>query len=254
MADDLPYPFLEDAEALARFEGWTHAQLTDLLAVRAGRMSSRAFDARYQVERAILVLDLTGFTETAMTGGALRSFLIQRGEDVANLDFRALVPVNIRTEGEAGRFGNRVVTVAAPLPLGEPDPGRRLARVIEAMGEIKASRQANGMEIMEEISEWGLTRLFSQFARLTAISRPFNVVITNVPGPQIEAYLLGSPLREAYPLVPLFRNQALGIALFSYPGKLFWGLNADWDALPDLHVLVEALASDFQELRKAAAA
>ncbi|MEN8162233.1 MAG: hypothetical protein ABFS41_19335 [Myxococcota bacterium] len=75
MADDLPYPFLEDAEALARFEGWTRDQLADLLEVRAGRMSSRDFDARYQVERAILVLDLTGFTETAMKGGALQSFL-----------------------------------------------------------------------------------------------------------------------------------------------------------------------------------
>ena len=101
------------------------------------------------------------------------------------------------------------------------------------------------MEMMEEISEWGLTRLFTQFARLAAISRPFNVVVTNVPGPQIEAYMLGSPLREAYPLVPLFKNQALGIALFSYHGGLFWGLNADWDALPDLHVLVEALALFF---------
>ena len=165
-----------------------------------------------------------------------------------------MVPVNIRTQDESGKFGNRVATVAASLPLGEPEPRRRLAQVVEAMGEVKASRQVGGMELMEEISEWGLTRLFTQFARLTAISRPFNVVVTNVPGPQIEAYLLGSPLREAYPLVPLFKNQALGIALFSYHGGLFWGLNADWDALPDLHVLVEALALDFQELQKAAQA
>jgi class 3 adenylate cyclase len=75
VADELPYPFLEDAEELARFEGWTQDQLSDLLAVRAGRMSARDFDARYQVDRAILVLDLTGFTETAMKGGALQSFL-----------------------------------------------------------------------------------------------------------------------------------------------------------------------------------
>lgn len=75
MADDLPYPFLEDAAELARFEGWTHDQLADLLAVRAGRLSPQAFDAKYQVERAILVLDLTGLTETAIAGGALHSFL-----------------------------------------------------------------------------------------------------------------------------------------------------------------------------------
>jgi WS/DGAT/MGAT family acyltransferase len=219
----------------------------------------RRFDwLRYDLDDVKQVKDRLGATVNdvvlANVAGALRSFLIQRDEDVSNLDFRALVPVNLRTEDDSGQLGNRVATVAAPLPLGEPDPRRRLAQVVEAMGKLKASRQVGGMEMMAEIGEWGLTRLFTQFARLSALSRPFNVVVTNVPGPQIEAYLLGSPLREAYPLVPLFRNQALGIALFSYHGGLFWGLNADWDALPDLHVLVEALALDFQALKQAAQA
>jgi hypothetical protein len=80
------------------------------------------------------------------------------------------------------------------------------------------------------------------------------VVVTNVPGPQFRTYLLGAPLVAAYPLVPLYRNQALGIALFSYDGGLFWGLNADWDAVPDLHDLVEALQAEFEALCKAAAA
>ncbi|MEN8184134.1 MAG: wax ester/triacylglycerol synthase family O-acyltransferase [Myxococcota bacterium] len=245
------------------------AGLGETLAVALHRVSPTPFNIeigphrrfdwlRYDLDDVKEVKNRLGATVNdlvlANVAGALRSFLIQRGEDVSDLDFRAMVPVNIRTEDESGRLGNRVATVAAPLPLGEPDPGQRLARVVEAMGEVKASRQVGGMEMMEEISEWGLTRLFTQFARLTAISRPFNVVVTNVPGPQIEAYLLGCPLREAYPLVPLYKNQALGIALFSYHGGLFWGLNADWDALPDLHVLVEALALDFEELKKAAQA
>jgi WS/DGAT/MGAT family acyltransferase len=217
----------------------------------------RRFDwLRYDLDGVKEVKNRLGATVNdvvlANVAGALRGFLIQRGEDVSNLDFRAMVPVNIRSEDESGRLGNRVATVAAPLPLGEPDPRQRVAQVVEAMGKVKASRQVGGMETMAEIGEWGLTGLFTQFARLAAISRPFNVVVTNVPGPQFEAYLLGSPLREAYPLVPLFKNQALGIALFSYHGGIFWGLNADWDALPDLHVLVEALALDFQELEKAA--
>jgi len=217
----------------------------------------RRFDwLRYELDDVKEVKNRLGATVNdvvlANVTGALRSFLIQRGEDISDLDFRAMVPVNIRSEDESGQLGNRVATVAVPLPLAEPDPRRRLAQVVAAMGKVKASRQVGGMEMMEEISEWGLTRLFTQFARLTAISRPFNVVVTNVPGPQIEAYLLGSPLREAYPLVPLFKNQALGIALFSYHGGLFWGVNADWDALPDLHLLVEALALDFRELEKAA--
>jgi diacylglycerol O-acyltransferase len=217
----------------------------------------RRFDwLRYDLDDVKEVKNRLGATVNdvvlANVAGALRSFLMQRGEDVAQLDFRAMVPVNIRTKDESGQLGNRVASVAAPLPLGEPDARQRLARVVAAMQEAKASRQVGGMEIMEEISDWGLTRLFTQFARLAALSRPFNIVVTNVPGPQIEAYLLGSPLREAYPLVPLFKNQALGIALFSYHGGLFWGLNADWDALPDLHSVVEALALDFQELQKAA--
>jgi len=163
------------------------------------------------------------------------------------------VPVNIRTRTEAGAFGNRVSTVVAPLPIDEPDARRRLERVVGTTRELKGSRQRQGMETIEDISELGLGPLFVRLLRATALARPFNVVITNVPGPQLTGYLLGAPLREVYPLVPLYRNQALGIALFSYDGGLFWGLNADWDAVPDLHLLIESLAVDFEELRAAAA-
>jgi WS/DGAT/MGAT family acyltransferase len=190
----------------------------------------------------------------ANVAGALRRFLKQRGEDVDGLDFRAMVPVNVRSADEAGKMGNRVTTMAVQLPLDERDPRTRFARVAERMRKLKSSKLAAGVEMIEEISDWGLSALFLQLARFTALTRPFNVVVTNVPGPQVQAYMLGSPLEQVYPLVPLFRNQALGIALFSYNGSLFWGLNADWDAVPDLHDLVEHLAVDFEELRKAAQA
>ncbi len=217
----------------------------------------RRFDwLRYELEEVKEVKNRLGGTVNdvvlANVAGALRHFLQRRGEDVDAIDFRAMVPVNIRTAEQAGAFGNRVATVAAALPLDEDDPVRRLERVIETTSEIKRSRQTQGIETIEEMSEWGLTRLFTQLSRVAALARPFNVVVTNVPGPQVQAFLLGSALREVYPLVPLFRNQALGIALFSYDGGLFWGLNADWDAVPDLHDLVEALRLDFERLRKAA--
>jgi diacylglycerol O-acyltransferase / wax synthase len=189
----------------------------------------------------------------ATVAGALRRFLRGRGEDADGLDFRAMIPVNIRTQDQSGAFGNRVTMMAAALPLGVRDPRRRLRRVIETMRELKASQQSHGVELFEEISELGLATLFARLARLTALTRPFNVVVTNVPGPQFRTYLLEAPLLEAYPLVPLFRNQALGIALFSYDGGLYWGLNADWDALPDLHTLVEALEAEFEALCRAAA-
>jgi WS/DGAT/MGAT family acyltransferase len=188
----------------------------------------------------------------ANVAGGIRRFLFQRGEDLDALDFRVMVPVNIRGAGESGRMGNRVVTTAVQLPLDESDPRRRLERVVERTRALKRSRQAAGMEAIEEISDWGLSGLFLQMARLSTYTRPFNLVVTNIPGPQTKAFLLGSPLERVYPLVPLFRNQALGIALFSYDGGLFWGLNADWDALPDLHDLVDHLAADFEALCKAA--
>jgi WS/DGAT/MGAT family acyltransferase len=188
----------------------------------------------------------------ANVSGALRRFLNQRGEDPDALDFRAMVPVNVRAADESGKMGNRVSTVAVQLPLNVSDPRARLARVIERTQAMKDSKQAAGMETIEGIGDWGFGSLFVQLARFTAVTRPFNLVVTNVPGPQIQAYMLGSPLEQVHPLVPLFRNQALGIALFSYNGGLYWGFNADWDALPDLHDLVGHVAADFEALRRAA--
>jgi len=188
----------------------------------------------------------------ATVAGALRRFLRRRGESVAKLDFHALLPVSIRTQHESGALGNRVTMMTAELPLAERNPRKRLQRVIETTRELKASKQARGAEILGEMGELGPPALFAQLARLSALARPFNVVVTNVPGPQFQTYLLGAPLVEAYPLVPLYRNQALGIALFSYNGGLYWGLNADWDAVPDLHDLVADLVIEFEALRNAA--
>jgi diacylglycerol O-acyltransferase / wax synthase len=190
----------------------------------------------------------------AIVSGALSRFLRGRGLQTERLDFRAMLPVNIRSEADRESMGNRVAMMVAQLPLGERDPRRRLQRVIETTRELKRSRQALGVRALEEISDWTLTTLFSAFVRLSTMSRPYNVVVTNVPGPQVPIYFLGAPMQAVYPLVPLNRNQALGIALFSYNSGLFWGFNADWDAVPDLHELVEAISTEFEHLREAAAA
>jgi diacylglycerol O-acyltransferase / wax synthase len=186
-----------------------------------------------------------------MVAGALRRFLHRRGLAVDTLDFRAMLPVNVRPKGDHA-LGNRVAMIVARLPLDEADPRRRLARVIERTSQLKHSRQAYGVKMIEEIGDWTFTTLFTEFARLTASSRPFNLVVTNVPGPTFRVYVQGAPMLRCYPLVPLYQNQGLGIALFSYDGRLQWGFNADWDAIPDLHDLVEAVAEDFQALREAA--
>ena len=188
----------------------------------------------------------------AVVSGALRRFLRARGLRVEDIDFRAMIPVNIRSDRQRESLGNQISMMVARLPLDEADPRRRLQRVSEATRELKGSRQALGVKTLEDISDWTLTTLFSAFARLSARSRPYNVVVTNVPGPQFPTYFLGAQMRSVYPLVPLNKNQALGIALFSYNDGLYWGLNADWDALPDLHDLVEAIDGEFGRLREAA--
>jgi WS/DGAT/MGAT family acyltransferase len=188
----------------------------------------------------------------AVVAGALRRFLHRRGLAVDDLDFRAMVPVNVRAEAQRGHMGNRVAMLVARLPLGEHDPQARLARVTEETAALKRSHQAQGVQTIEELSDHTFTTLFTLFARVAAASRPFNLVVTNVPGPQFQAYMLGAPMTACYPLVPLYRNQALGIALFSYNGRLWWGFNADWDAVPDLHDIVAAVETELAALTRLA--
>ncbi len=187
-----------------------------------------------------------------VASGALGRFLHDRGVCVDELDFRAMLPVNVRGVDEREKLGNRVSSMMARLPLAEHDPVKRLQLVMQTTGRLKDSGQAAGIKMIEELSDTGLGGVLWVLSRLYAMQRPFNVVITNVPGPQFQLYFLGSPLHAAYPLVPLFHNQTLGIALFSCNGMLFWGFNADWDAMPDLHELVDDVAKEFDRLKQAA--
>ena len=188
----------------------------------------------------------------AVVAGSLRRFLRDRGLDPTQLEVRAMLPVNVRSEGDR-EAGNRVSMLVVRLPLEEPDPRGRLERVVLETAAAKQSRQAAGVRTIEEAGDVMFTSLFTEFARLAALARPFNLVVTNVPGPPFRVYMLGAPMVACYPLVPLYANQALGIALFSYDGRLYWGFNGDWDALPDLHALVEAVANEIEALSQAAA-
>jgi WS/DGAT/MGAT family acyltransferase len=187
-----------------------------------------------------------------IVAGALGRFLHDRGLFVPDLDFRAMIPVNFRTEEQRERMGNQIAMMVARLPLAERDPRRRLQAVIDSVRELKRSRQAAGVRTLEKVSDWTMMTLFSAFARLASATRPYNIVVTNVPGPQFATYFLGSKMQAVYPVVPLNRNQALGIALFSYDGGLYWGFNADWDAVPDLHDLVRGVERELSDLRSAA--
>jgi WS/DGAT/MGAT family acyltransferase len=185
----------------------------------------------------------------SILAGALGRFLHRRGLDNLPSDFRVMVPINVRDQATRREMGNRVAMMLVRLPLEERDPARRLERTVEEARRAKRSRQATGMQTIEELSDATFTTLFSEFARLTALSRPYNLVVTNVPGPPFPVYVCGARMLACYPLVPLFANQALGVALFSYDGVVHWGFNADWDTMPDLHDLVEAVDREVSHVR-----
>jgi WS/DGAT/MGAT family acyltransferase len=192
----------------------------------------------------------------ATVAGAVSRYLEQRGVPRSRqreLDFRAFCPVSVRADHERGTLGNRVSSIAA-LPIAEGDPRERLARVREITSSLKQSKQALGAEVLTSVSEWTAPTLAALAARLAFRNRLSNLVVTNVPGPQIPLYLLGARMIETYPMVPLFESQGLGIALFSYAGGLYWGFNADWDQFPDLHDFVVAIDQSFCELSEAAEA
>lgn len=189
----------------------------------------------------------------ATVSGAVGRFLRRRGFTAdEETVFRVMVPVSVRARGERGRPGNRVVNYLERLPVHETDARARLETTIGTSRALKDSRLVRGAELMEEIGDRTFTSVLVEFVRLAATQRAYNLVVTNVPGPPRPLYLLDSRLTGIHPLVPLFRNQGLGIALFSYDGRLFFGFNADWDALPDLHDFVGDLEHEFAALRAAA--
>jgi len=226
-----PTPLNIDIGPHRRFD-WTVADLDGLKAVRTRHGGT--------VNDVVL----------AVLAGAFGTFLRRRGLDPSALDFRVMVPVNVRDAASRHAVGNRVAMMVVRLPLGERDPVRRLQRTIEETQRVKHSRQAAGVQLLESLSDATFPGIMVEFARLTALARPYNVVVTNVPGPPVPVYVAGARMLECYPLVPLFANQALGIALFSYAGTLHWGFNADWDAVPDLHELVQAVECELAAYRE----
>jgi diacylglycerol O-acyltransferase len=185
---------------------------------------------------------------------ALGAFLRREGEDTEDLVLKAMVPVSVRVDTERGALGNRVAAMYAPLPVGLTDPKEVFDAVHTEVGHLKASGQAVGAQRLTEIADFAPTTIMSQAARLQARQRLFNLVVTNVPGPQVPLYLLGRSLAGLYPVVPLAQRQALGIAIMSYHGRLGFGLMGDYDAMPELDALGTDLEQAIQALAVAAGA
>jgi len=142
----------------------------------------------------------------------------------------------------------------SPLPVGVTDPIQRMLMIRRAMDGIKDSGQAVGAQVLTELSGFAPPTIMAQAARLQARQRLFNVVVTNIPGPQFPLYVKGRELERLYPMVPLAENKALGIAIMSYNGQLNFGLTADYDALADVETLADELRSSIEELAAVAVA
>ena len=191
----------------------------------------------------------------ATVTGAVRRFLFRRNQDVDTIEqFRTALPVNIRQAG-GPTVGNAVAMLLADLPVSEPDPVRRLHKVIAITTELKKeSNQTGGAALIEDIADLTTKAIVSELYKAAMELRSYNLIITNVPGPPMPLYMLGAEMQAIYPMVPLMRNQNLGIALFSYNNGLHWGFNADWESFPDVHEFVEDLEAAFDEYRTLAAA
>ena len=191
----------------------------------------------------------------ATTTGAVRRFLQRRGSDVDSIEgFRTALPVNTRKGGGLS-VGNHVALLLADLPVSEREPLERLQKVIHVTSQLKEqSNQTGGAELIEDVADLTTKRLVSELYRAAMRLRTYNLIITNVPGPPMPLYMLGTQLKAIYPMVPLMQNQNLGIALFSYFGRMHWGFNADWESFPDVHEFVEDLEASFAEYKELATA
>ena len=183
---------------------------------------------------------------------ALGRYLRAQGQDTEGLVLKAMVPVSVRADSQRGALGNQVAAMWAPLPVGVENPADCLAQIRDAMEDLKESGQAVGAQVLTNLAGFAPPTILSQAARLQARQRFFNLVVTNVPGPQFPLYLLGRRLRGLYPVVPLARRQALGIAVMSYDGRLGFGLLADYDAVPELEAIARDLDRAIASLARAA--
>ncbi len=189
-----------------------------------------------------------------VVSGALRRWLRARGVRAEGLELRALVPVSVRTEDQHGQLGNQLAAMRGPLPVYIDDPVRRLDVVRKAMDGLKESKQALGAEVISRFNDFAPPTLLAQAARINFSTRLFNMIVTNVPGPQLPLYVLGRELQDAFPVAFLPAHHALAIAIMSYNGKLDFGLLADYDSMEDVGVIADGIADSVAELLEAARA
>jgi WS/DGAT/MGAT family acyltransferase len=183
-----------------------------------------------------------------VVSGSLRDWLQSRGVRTEGLELRALVPVSIRGSHERGELGNRIAAMRGPLPVYVEDPVARLQAVRQAMGQLKDSKQAVGAEVLAGVQNFAPPTILAQASRLNFSTRLFNLIVTNIPGPQFPLYVRGREMQDVFPVAFLPANHALAIAIMSYNGRMNFGLLGDYDALPDIGRIAEGVEASLAEL------
>jgi WS/DGAT/MGAT family acyltransferase len=184
----------------------------------------------------------------AVVAGSLQRFLTRRGVRTEGLVLRACVPVSIRATGAGGSLGNQITIMLGPLPVYINDPVTRLHAVSEAMTGLKESKQAVGANLIAAAQNFAPPTILAQASRIGFSSRMYNLLVTNVPGPQFPVYLVGRRLREIFPIAFLANDHTLAIAVMSYDGGINFGLLGDYDALPDIELIAEGIDDALAEL------
>jgi len=189
----------------------------------------------------------------AIVAGAVREYLIQIGgatdDELTETEFRIMAPVSVRAKDEAGTLGNKVAMWLLELPIAESDPAKRVRFITSETKTLKETDQALGASTLVEVSTGAPATLVSLAARLAGRARPFNMTVTNVPGPQFPLYMAGSEMRATYPLVPLWQSHGAGIAMFSVSGMIDIGINMDSDLIEDRTCLGRCMQLAFEELK-----
>jgi len=183
----------------------------------------------------------------ASVTGAVRDYMILHQVNPMVLDFRVQAPVSIRKKQDRGKLGNQVSSWIVRLPLAEEEPVEQLALIHRKTKKLKEQHQSDVVEMIFGLMDW-VRFDFQDFAKGTA-----NMLVTNIPGPQVPLYFMGSEMLESYPAATLLDDVGLAIGLFSYHGNVFWGLLADYDRVPDLPRFVALIERSVERLSAAEA-
>jgi diacylglycerol O-acyltransferase len=188
----------------------------------------------------------------AVVSGALGRWLRRHGMRTAGLELRSIVPVSIRADEHKGALGNRITAMLGPLPVYAQDPVERYQIVSESMSGLKESKQAVGAETLTRLQDFAPPTILAQASRLNFSTRAYNLLVTNVPGPQFPLYLIGREMEELVPVPFLAPERALAVAMMSYNGKVDIGLMGDYDAMEDLDDFGGDIRESVDELRRVA--